>query len=60
MAKYEVVSSGIYMSDEKGNIRDIAVGTVIDCEPNEFVMAKLRPVSEKIFEVATPQATKKK
>lgn len=60
MAKYEVVAAGIYMRDENGNIKEASIGEVIDFEPNEFILSKLRKVSEKTFEVATPQSTKKK
>lgn len=59
MAKYEVISSGIFVKDKDGRLRELAIGDVID-ESTPHIESKLRPVGEKILEVATPQESQPK
>lgn len=54
MAKYTVIARGIFVK-EKGVIRELQLGEVIETPPNHW-MSKLRVMPElpKTFEVATP------
>lgn len=59
MAKYEVVASGIFVKDKDGRLRELAIGDVIE-ESTPHIESKLRQVSEKVLEVATPQESQPK
>ena len=59
MAKYEVIASGIFVKDKDGRLRDLAIGDIIN-ESTPHIESKLRLVSEKILEVATPQESQPK
>lgn len=54
MAKYEVISKGIFVQDAKGKLLELEVGDVID-ESNPHIASKLREVNQKTLEVATPE-----
>lgn len=54
MAKYEVISKGIFVK-EKGKLRELEIGEIID-ESTPHIASKLREVNEKkTLEVATPK-----
>lgn len=59
MTKYEVIAKGIFVKDKDGRLRELAIGDVID-ESTPHIESKLRQVSEKILEVATPQESQPK
>lgn len=59
MAKYEVIASGIFVKDKEGRLRELSIGDVID-ESTPHIESKLRQISEKILEVATPQESQPK
>lgn len=53
MARYEVISSGIYVK-EGSILRELNIGEIIDDAPPQW-NSKLRVVPDKVFEVSTPQ-----
>lgn len=57
MAKYEVIAPGVFVKDGSA-IKELAVGSIIDYT-NEYVGAKVKEVSSKSFEVATPEEPEK-
>lgn len=59
MAKYEIIASGIFVKDKDGRLRELSIGDVIE-ESTPHIESKLRQVSEKILEVATPQESQPK
>lgn len=54
MAKYEVIAKGIFIKDKGGRMVELEIGDVID-ESTPHIAAKLRQVSDKVLEVATPE-----
>lgn len=59
MAKYEVIAPGIFIKDKSGKMVELQVGDVIE-ESTPHIESKLRQVSEKVLEVATPQESQPK
>ncbi|HGB3193984.1 TPA: hypothetical protein ACIVAT_000635 [Salmonella enterica subsp. enterica serovar Waycross] len=53
MAKHEVIAKGIFVK-EGGKVRELEIGEIISDAPEQW-LSKLRTVSDKVFEVATPE-----